>query len=110
SSRSQWWFKHVKNHRNKIKEDKMQRVVITGIGTISPIGNDVETFWENMKPGNSGISPIESFDASKTGVSVAAEVKDFNTKDTMGRKEYSRMNRLSQYGVTGSVGAGNRSD
>src|SRR5699024_11390687 len=81
----------------------------TGIGTISPIGNDVETFWENMKAGNSGISPIESFDASKTGVSVAAEVKDFNPKDTMGRKEYSRMDRFSQFGVAASVEAVNRS-
>src|SRR5690625_5470893 len=81
----------------------MQKVVIAGIGTISPIGNDVESFWENMKAGNSGISPIESFDASKTGVSVAAEVKDFNPKDTMGRKEYSRMDRFSQFGVAASV-------
>src|SRR5690625_7890459 len=87
----------------------MQKVVIAGIGTISPIGNDVESFWENMKAGNSGISPIESFDASKTGVTVAAEVKDFNPKDTMGRKEYSRMDRFSQFGVAASVEAMNDS-
>jgi 3-oxoacyl-(acyl-carrier-protein) synthase len=91
------------------KEDKMQRVVITGAGTISPIGNDVATFWDNMKAGNSGIAPIESFDASETGVTVAAEVKDFNPKDTMGRKEYSRMDRFSQFGVAASVEAMNDS-
>ena len=83
----------------------MQRVVITGVGTISPIGNDVATFWENMKAGQSGIGKIESFDSSETNVSVAAEVKDFNPKDTMGRKEYTRMDRYSQFGVAASVEA-----
>ena len=83
----------------------MQRVVITGLGTISPIGNDVATFWESMKAGRSGIGKIESFDASEMNASVAAEVKDFNPKDTMGRKEYSRMDRYSQFGVAASVEA-----
>lgn len=87
----------------------MQRVVITGAGTVSPIGNDVSTFWDNMKAGKSGIGPIESFDPSETNVSVAAEVKDFNPKDTMGRKEYSRMDRFSQFGVAASVEALNNS-
>ena len=83
----------------------MQRVVVTGIGTISPIGNDVTRFWENMKRGKSGIGQIEAFDASESNVSVAAEVKDFDPKDTMGRKEYSRMDRYSQFGVAASVEA-----
>ncbi len=87
----------------------MQRVVITGAGTVSPIGNDVSTFWDNMKAGKAGIGPIESFDPSETNVSVAAEVKDFNPKDTMGRKEYSRMDRFSQFGVAASVEALNNS-
>ncbi|HZK47052.1 MAG TPA: beta-ketoacyl-ACP synthase II [Atopostipes sp.] len=83
----------------------MHRVVITGVGTVSPIGNDVETFWDNMKAGHSGIAKIESFDSSETNVSVAAEVKGFNPKDTMGRKEYTRMDRFSQFGVAASVEA-----
>jgi len=83
----------------------MERVVITGMGTVSPIGNDVSTYWKNMKAGQAGIGPIESFDASETGVSVAAEVKDFNPKETMGRKEYTRMDRYSQFGVAASVEA-----
>ena len=83
----------------------MQRVVVTGMGTISPIGNDVTTFWESIKQGKSGIRKIESFDASETNVSVAAEVKEFNPRDTMGRKEYSRMDRYSQFGVAASVEA-----
>lgn len=83
----------------------MRRVVITGVGTISPIGNDVPTFWENMKAGKSGIAPIESFDTTDFSVKVAAEVKDFNPRDTMGRKEYSRMDRYSQLGVAASMEA-----
>lgn len=87
----------------------MQRVVVTGMGTISPIGNDVSTFWNNMKAGKSGIGLIENFDASESNVSVAAEVKNFDPKDTMGRKEYSRMDRYSQFGVAASVEALNQS-
>ena len=84
----------------------MQRVVITGIGTISPIGNDVPTFWENIKAGNSGIAPLEMFDEDfESNVKVAAQVKDFDPKDTMKRKEYSRMDRYSQFGVAAAVEA-----
>lgn len=84
----------------------MQRVVITGIGTISPIGNDVETFWNTIKANQSGIAPLEIFDEDfDSDVKVAAQVKDFNPKDTMSRKEYSRMDRYSQFGVAASVEA-----
>ncbi|MDN6168282.1 MAG: beta-ketoacyl-ACP synthase II [Lactococcus lactis] len=83
----------------------MQRVVITGMGTISPIGNEVSTFWKNIKLGQSGIDQIKAFDSKESRVSVAAEVKDFNPRDTMGRKEYSRMDRYSQFGVAASVEA-----
>lgn len=84
----------------------MQRVVITGMGTVSPIGNDVPTFWSNMKAGNSGIASLEIFDDDfDTDVKVAAQVKDFDPKATMSRKEYSRMDRYSQFGVAASVEA-----
>jgi len=84
----------------------MQRVVITGIGTISPIGNSVDQFWENIKANKTGISPLEMFDEDfDSDVKVAAQVKDFNPKDTMKRKEYSRMDRYSQFGVAASVEA-----
>ena len=55
----------------------MNRVVITGYGVTSPIGNDAETFLESLKQGKNGIGPITKFDASETGITVAAEVKDF---------------------------------
>lgn len=83
----------------------MKRVVITGLGTVSPIGNNTEDFWNNMKAGNTGVAPITKFDASQTGITVAAEVKDFDPTLTMDRKEYRRMDLFSQYGVAASVEA-----
>lgn len=83
----------------------MKRVVITGIGTVSPIGNNTEVFWKNLKEGNTGVAPITRFDASQTGITVAAEVKDFDPTLTMDRKEYRRMDLFSQYGIAASVEA-----
>ena len=84
----------------------MQRVVITGIGTISPIGNSVDQFWDSIKANKTGIAPLEMFDEDfDSDVKVAAQVKDFDPKDTMKRKEYSRMDRYSQFGVAASVEA-----
>lgn len=57
----------------------MKRVVVTGLGVVSPIGNDVPTFWENIKAGKHGIAPITRFDTSDMGVKLAAEVKDFDS-------------------------------
>lgn len=61
----------------------MQRVVVTGMGTISPVGNDVDTFWNNIKEGQGGIAPITRFDSADLGVYVAGEVKDFDPSLTM---------------------------
>lgn len=83
----------------------MERVVVTGIGTVSPIGNNTKDFWENMKAGVSGIAPITKFDATSTGVSVAAEVKDFDPTTVMDRKEAKRMDLFSQYGVAAAIEA-----
>lgn len=83
----------------------MKRVVITGIGTVSPIGNNTDDFWKNLKEGHTGVAPITRFDASQTGIAVAAEVKDFDPTLTMDRKEYRRMDLFSQYGVAASVEA-----
>ena len=80
----------------------MRRVVITGLGTISPIGNDVDTFWNSVINDESGIAPIQGFDASETGITVAAEVKDFDARKILGRKESQRMDKFSQFGVAAS--------
>lgn len=83
----------------------MNRVVITGIGTVSPIGNDVQSFWDSMTNNRSGIAEIKKFDAENTGISVAAEVKNFDPTLTMDRKEYKRMDLFSQYGVAAAAEA-----
>ncbi len=83
----------------------MERVVITGIGTVSPIGNNTVEFWENIKNDQHGIGPITKFDASATGISVAAEVKNFNGKELLGNKEVRRMDYFSQYGLVAAMEA-----
>lgn len=83
----------------------MNRVVITGMGAITPLGNTVDAFWNSLKNGENGIAPITKFDASETGISVAAEVKDFEPALYMDRKEYKRMDLYSQYAVAASVQA-----
>ncbi|NLJ18940.1 beta-ketoacyl-ACP synthase II [Globicatella sulfidifaciens] len=83
----------------------MERVVITGIGTVSPIGNNTFEFWENIKNDQHGIGPITKFDASATGISVAAEVKNFNGKELLGNKEVRRMDYFSQYGLVAAMEA-----
>lgn len=83
----------------------MERVVITGIGTVSPIGNNTVEFWESIKNDRHGIAPITKFDASATGISVAAEVKNFNGKELLGNKEVRRMDYFSQYGLVAAMEA-----
>ena len=77
----------------------MSRVVITGVGAISPIGNDIETFWTNMTQGVSGAGPIEAFDASDFDIRIACEVKDFNPNDYMDRKLARRLARSIQFSI-----------
>lgn len=60
-----------------------RRVVITGLGVISPIGNDVETFWRRLVAGESGITEITRFDHSEQRVHIAGEVKGFNRRTTL---------------------------
>ena len=75
-----------------------RRVVITGIGVVSPIGSGAE-FWENVKIGKCGISPIESFDTTDFSVKLAAEVKDFDPTLYMDKKESKRQDRYSQFAI-----------
>ena len=60
-----------------------RRVVITGMGAVTPIGNNVETFWKNVKEGKNGIGSITKFDTTDYKVKIAAEVKDFSAKELM---------------------------
>ena len=80
----------------------MNRVVITGIGAVTPLGNDAFTTWDNIKNGISGIGPATLFDIEKVDVKIAAEVKDFSPEAFMDRKEARRMGRYSQFAVAAS--------
>jgi 3-oxoacyl-[acyl-carrier-protein] synthase II len=77
----------------------MEKVVITGMGVISPLGNDVQTFWERMVRGKSGISLIDTFDTSGLKTKIAGIVRDFDAKERFGRKEARRMDRFCQFGL-----------
>lgn len=80
----------------------MNRVVVTGMGAITPIGNDVETFWNGLKTKTIGFGPITQFDASEYKATLAAEVKNFDPKDYMDPKAARRMERFAQFAVAAS--------
>ena len=76
-----------------------KRVVITGLGALSPLGNDVKTSWNNAVNGVSGIGPITRVNADEYPAKVAAELKDFKIEDYMDKKEARKMDRFTQYAV-----------
>ena len=76
-----------------------RRVVITGMGALTPIGNTVPEFWDSVKAGKTGFGPITQFDASGYDCTLAAEVKDFHPEDFMDKKSARRMERFSQLAV-----------
>ena len=82
-----------------------RRVVITGLGQISPVGNDVETAWKNLLAGKSGIGQISKFDASDVSCQIAGEVKDFDISNYLPAKEVRRMDTFIHYGVAGALQA-----
>jgi 3-oxoacyl-[acyl-carrier-protein] synthase II len=76
-----------------------RRVVVTGLGTVAPVGNTVDEAWANLKAGKSGISLITRFDTSDLGTKFAGEIKDFDANELIGRKEARRMDRYTQYAM-----------
>lgn len=79
-----------------------RRVVITGIGIISPIGIGIEEFWSAIKEGKNGVDYITRFDTEGFSTKIAAEVKDFEPEDYMDKKESKRMDRFTQFAVAAS--------
>lgn len=77
----------------------MNRVVITGLGIISPLGNDVETFWGNIKAGKCGIGPITKFDTKDFKVKVAGEVRDFEPRDFMDKMDVRHSDLFTQFAI-----------
>ena len=77
----------------------LKRVVVTGLGALTPVGNTAEETWNNLVAGTSGAGPITRFDASLFKTHFACEVKDFQPNDLLDRKEARRMDRFTQFGV-----------
>lgn len=77
----------------------MKRVVITGLGAVSPVGNDIESTWESLKAGKNGIDKITLFDPSRSKVSLVAEVKNFDYSKYIDPKSAKRMDRFTQFMV-----------
>ncbi len=77
----------------------LKRVVVTGLGALTPLGNSAEETWKNLLAGKSGAGPITRFDASLFKTHFACEVKDFEPNDVLDRKEARRMDRFTQFGV-----------
>lgn len=77
----------------------MRRVVITGMGALTPIGNNVETFWKNAIEGKSGAAPIQQFDATNFGTHFACELKGFDAKEHFDRKDLKKYDKFTQYAL-----------
>ena len=86
-----------------------RRVVITGLGAITPIGNNVQDFWKGIKEGKCGIDEITHFDASEYKVKLAAEVKGYNPEDYFDRKAAKRLDTFSQFAIIAAKEAWNDS-
>ncbi|MEX0626546.1 MAG: beta-ketoacyl-ACP synthase II [Chloroflexota bacterium] len=88
-----------------MSRDPARRAVVTGLGAITPIGNDAATFWASLLAGTSGVAPISTYDTSGEEVRIAAEVKDFDPATWMDFKQARRMSRFSQFAVAAAAQA-----
>ncbi len=84
---------------------KLKRVVVTGLGALTPIGNTLNEYWDGLIQGRSGADSIKQFDASKFKTQFACEVKDFNIEDFMERKEGRKLDQFSQYAMVSATEA-----
>ena len=80
----------------------LRRVVVTGLGALTPIGNTVPEYWQGLISGVSGAAPITYFDTSKFKTQFACELKGFNSEDFMERKLSRKMDRFAQYAIVSS--------
>jgi len=82
-----------------MSEKKLRRVVVTGMGALTPIGNTLEAYWNGLVSGTSGAAPITYFDATHFKTKFACELKGFNVEDFIDRKEARKMDRYAQYAI-----------
>ena len=87
----------------------MRRVVVTGMGVLSPVGNEVETAWSNVREGRSGLRQIEDFDVSTFATRIAGTIQDFDITDYMPARDARRMDTFMHYGIASCVKAMNDS-
>jgi 3-oxoacyl-[acyl-carrier-protein] synthase II len=85
--------------------NELKRVVVTGLGAITPLGNTLQEYWQGLIQGCSGVRSITLFDASRHPCQIAAEVKNFNPSDCIDPKEAKRMDRFAQFAVCASIDA-----
>ena len=83
----------------------MRRVVVTGMGIVSPVGNDLESAWTNIREGRSGIGPVQEIDASEFPTRIAGEIRDFDVSDYFPARDARRMDEFMHYGIAASVDA-----
>lgn len=81
---------------------QLKRVVVTGLGALTPIGNNIEEYWEGLKNGKSGSAPVTYYDTEKFKVKFACELKNFNAEDHFDRKEARKLDRFAQYALVSS--------
>ena len=79
-----------------------ERVVVTGLGAVTPLGNDVQTYWDGLVAGRSGVGSMSAYDATGNAVRIAAEVKDLDATSLLGRKQARRLDRFSQIALIAS--------
>ncbi|MFM7053236.1 MAG: beta-ketoacyl-ACP synthase II [Bacteroidota bacterium] len=84
---------------------KLKRVVVTGLGALTPLGNSVSAYWEGLKSGTSGAAPITRFDCSKFKTRFACEVRNFDAESVMEKKEARKLDLFSQFGIAAAVEA-----
>lgn len=81
---------------------KIRRVVVTGLGALTPIGNNIPEYWEGLKSGRSGSAPITYFDTEKFKTKFACEIKNFDANEYFDRKEARKLDRFAQYALVAS--------
>ncbi len=96
---------HRGDHPRGRRPGYMRRVVVTGLGCVTPVGNDVPTFWESLKAGKCGIGPITHFDTTEHKAKVAAEVKDFDPLQYMEKSDLRKYDIFCQYAMAAATQA-----
>ena len=81
---------------------QLKRVVVTGLGALTPIGNNIEQYWDGLKEGKSGSAPITYFDTEKFKTKFACELKNFDSQNYFDRKEARKLDKFAQYALISS--------